>query len=93
MTLSLPPERHEYHRFLAIPLVSAERSWAAAMEIKGQLAAGPEAPKRRHLQSCLWRAATWSAELARLATQRGDAQTGIFSIHWRIGWGTVQFQC
>ncbi len=63
-------------RFLAIPLLSAERGWAMAMEIKGQLAAGPEAPKRAHLQRRLWKAAAWGAELARLAAERCDARTG-----------------
>ena len=62
--------------FLAIPLLSAERAWAMAMEIKGQLAAGPEAPKRMHLQRRLWKAAAWGAELTRLAAERGDARTG-----------------
>lgn len=63
-------------RFLAIPLLSAERAWAMAMEIKGQLAAGPEVPKRMHLQRRLWKAAAWGAELTRLAAARGDARTG-----------------
>jgi RNA-binding signal recognition particle 68 len=62
--------------FLAIPLLSAERAWAMAMEVKGQLAAGPEAPKRMHLQRRLWKAAAWGAELSRLAAARGDARTG-----------------
>jgi hypothetical protein len=48
-----------------------------AMEIKGQLAAGPEAPKRMHLQRRLWKAAAWGAELTRLAAARGDARTGV----------------
>jgi hypothetical protein len=47
-----------------------------AMEVKGQLAAGPEAPKRMHLQRRLWKAAAWGAELSRLAAARGDARTG-----------------
>lgn len=63
--------------FLAIPLLSAERAWAMAMEIKGQLAAGPEAPKRMHLQRRLWKAAAWGAELTRLATERFDARTRV----------------
>jgi hypothetical protein len=39
-----------WHRILAIPLLNAERAWAMAMEIKGQLSMGPVAPKRAHLQ-------------------------------------------
>ncbi len=46
----LPGNRVAPHRFLAIPLLSAERAWAMAMEIKGQLDSGPAAPKRQHLQ-------------------------------------------
>ena len=32
-----------------MPLVCAERAWAMAMELKSQLEAGADAPKRRRL--------------------------------------------
>lgn len=38
-----------WRRHLQVPLVSAERAWATAMELKSQLEAGADAPKRRRL--------------------------------------------
>mmetsp|Transcript_18431 Transcript_18431/g.55570 ORF Transcript_18431/g.55570 Transcript_18431/m.55570 type:complete len:605 (+) Transcript_18431:170-1984(+) len=74
---ALEPHMVTDARFLAIPLLSAERGWAMAMELKGQLAQGPAAPKRQHLQARLWKAAGWAEELSHLASERGDHRTGV----------------
>lgn len=74
---TLEPEAIVDARILAIPLLNAERAWAMAMEIKGQLSMGPVAPKRAHLQARLWKAAGWAEQLAHLASERADHRTSV----------------
>jgi hypothetical protein len=52
-------------RWLMIPLMSAERAWAQAMEIKKENEDRPLPHKRHHSIRRLTKAAAWAAELAR----------------------------
>lgn len=64
---------------LHIPLVQAERAWAYAMDLKGQLEDAPAAaaPKRQHLVRRLSKAARHAGELVALASARCDARTQV----------------
>ncbi|KAF8071382.1 SRP68 [Scenedesmus sp. PABB004] len=73
-------------RHLHIVLVSAERAWAQAMQLKqeGEAAAGGEgggatsaARKRRHALRRLTKAATWAAQLASLAGAVCDTRSAL----------------
>ena len=64
------------HRHLYIPLVSAERAWAHAMELKKDVANG-EGRKRMHLIKRLRKASLWAARLASLCAAKGDGRTAL----------------
>ncbi|KAI7837680.1 hypothetical protein COHA_008473 [Chlorella ohadii] len=71
----LEPEAVKDVRHLHIPLVQAERAWAYAMDLKGQLEQQMEAQKRQHLIRRLAKAVRHAAELVQLTAARCDART------------------
>jgi len=60
-------------KFLQIPLMSAERAWAMAMQLKQE--ANSEPRKRFHLMERLRKAVKHAAELAAFGDALGDART------------------
>ena len=68
-------------RHLQIVLVSAERAWAHAMQLKQDGAAvgedGPAPRKRHYALRRLSKAAAWAAELARLAGGTCDTRSAL----------------
>jgi hypothetical protein len=63
-------------RHFLIPLVSAERAWAHAMELK-TASRGDNARKRHHAIKRLAKAAAHAAQLAALTAARSDARTAL----------------
>ena len=61
-------------RWLLIPLMSAERAWAQAMEIKRENEDRALPHRRHHSVRRLAKAGAWAAELARLAAETCDAR-------------------
>ncbi|CAI5511873.1 unnamed protein product [Closterium sp. Naga37s-1] len=82
---SLEPNTVTDVRHLHIPLFSAERAWAYAMELKqaiseaGSAAAAQAAfaRKRAHLLRRLARAARWADGFSRLCAARADSKTAL----------------
>jgi signal recognition particle subunit SRP68 len=57
-----------------MPLVSAERAWAHAMELKKEAANQPR--KRMHLIKRLRKASLWASQLARCDAGTADVERG-----------------
>ena len=84
---------HVLYRFLYIPLINAERSWAYGMQLKQE--ANTEARKRFHLLRRLRRAVVHSSNLLRLCEkcERCDTRTKLEAqayAAWMLG--NVQFE-
>lgn len=62
-------------RFFMIPLISAERCWAYAMQLKQQLEEEDNPRWRFHLLKRLKKAGKWAAQLAALCQEKGDTRT------------------
>ncbi|CAI7777671.1 unnamed protein product [Closterium sp. NIES-53] len=95
---SLEPNTVTDVRHLHIPLFSAERAWAYAMELKqaiseaGSAAAAQAAfaRKRAHLLRRLARAARWADGFSRLCAARADSKTALEAeAYASYMWGTV----
>lgn len=70
------PEQYSSEKHLQVPLVSAERAWATAMELKHQ--EGELSSKRKHyLGLKLQKAVKWADELTRVAGVRCNAKTAL----------------
>ena len=57
-----------------MPLINAERSWAHAMEAKGQLEGDHKAQVRQNVLRKLNKAAAHASEFSRFASKRGTAR-------------------
>ncbi|GJP50602.1 hypothetical protein CLOM_g9750 [Closterium sp. NIES-68] len=95
---ALEPHTVSDVRHLHIPLFSAERAWAYAMELKqaiseaGSAAAAQAAfaRKRAHLLRRLARAARWADGFSRLCAARADSKTALEAeAYASYMWGTV----
>jgi len=75
-------------RWLMIPLISAERAWAQAMEIKKDNEDRPLPHKRHHSIRRLTKASAWAAELARFAAGARSSVVRLSCACW-VGWGGV----
>lgn len=64
-------------RHLQVPLFSAERAWAYAMELKKATEERMDLRKRHHLVRRLAKAAKWAGQLAALAAARADTRSGL----------------
>ncbi|KAI8465561.1 MAG: hypothetical protein J3K34DRAFT_525289 [Monoraphidium minutum] len=64
-------------RWLLIPLVSAERAWAQAMEIKKDNEDRPLVHRRHHSIRRLTKASAWAADLARFAAGVCDTRSAL----------------
>lgn len=64
-------------RFLHVPLVSAERAWAHAMDLKNQIEQNMEPAKRHYLVRRLTKAVAHAAELVQLTAERCDARSNL----------------
>jgi len=78
-------------KFLQIPLMSAERAWALAMQLKQE--ANSEPRKRFHLMERLRKAVKHAAELAVFGDALGDARTKLETQAYHA-WmnGTLSFE-
>lgn len=78
-------------KFLQIPLMSAERAWALAMQLKQE--ANSEPRKRFHLMERLRKAVKHAAELAVFGDALGDARTKLETRAYHA-WmdGTLSFE-
>ncbi|KAK2075844.1 hypothetical protein QBZ16_001585 [Prototheca wickerhamii] len=76
---SLTGEAVTDERHVHIPLVSAERAWAHAMDLKNEADSVPDAaaPMRAHLKRRLSKAAAHARDLLALAQARCDARTAL----------------
>merc|ERR1711931_293541 len=70
-------------KFLQIPLMSAERAWSLAMQLKQE--ANSEPRKRFHLMERLRKAVKHAAELALFGDAVGDARTKLETQAYNIG--------
>ena len=73
----LAPDTVADIRHLHIPLVSAERAWACAMDIKNQIEQGAAPNMRHHLIRRLAKAHVHAQELAILTAKRCDSRTAL----------------
>lgn len=62
---------------LQLPLISAERSWAWAMESKALMEGSHAAVMRQHMLRRLAKASRHAADLSRFACARGDSRTAL----------------
>jgi signal recognition particle subunit SRP68 len=65
------------HRHLHIPLLSAERAWAHAMELKKETEDRVDSRKRHHSIRRFAKAAFWAAELACFAAATADTRSAL----------------
>lgn len=71
---SLPPSPPPlWYRYISVPLLTAERAWGYAMELKDS----GDRRKKVHLVRRIVKAAYWGSELARLAEERCDERTAL----------------
>jgi len=78
-------------KFLQIPLMSAERAWALAMQLKQE--ANSEPRKRFHLMERLRKAVKHAGELAAFGEVLGDARTKLeTSAYYSWMSGTLSFE-
>lgn len=64
-------------RHLHVPLVSAERAWAMAMDLKKQNERSVDLRRKQHAVRRLRKASVWASELARFAAARCDQRSAL----------------
>uniref|UniRef100_A0A7S3VUP0 Signal recognition particle subunit SRP68 n=1 Tax=Dunaliella tertiolecta TaxID=3047 RepID=A0A7S3VUP0_DUNTE len=72
-------------RFLHVPVFSAERAWAYAMELKKEVESNMHLRKRRHLISRLAKASQFAREAARLVHKCCDARSALEAEAYALG--------